>query len=223
MAYRAGEKTTEGYLAVPPSGAGPGILVLHAWWGLNDFFIELCDRLATEGYVVLAPDLFDGAVAETIPDAEALSDLSEGPKIEATKHKVFQGLDSLFQQPGVQGTRVGVLGVSFGGWWTLQLSEQRPDQVAAAVLIYALGQVDFTRARCAYQGHMAENDTFESLDDARAVEAEMRAAGREVELFVYPGVGHWFFESNQPEAYDANAATLAWDRIVSFMDKHVRP
>ena len=222
MNYQSGEKTNDGYLTLPPSGAGPGILVLHAWWGLNQFFVELCDRLAGEGYVVLAPDFFGGAVANTIEEAEALSALSEGPNYEATKEKAPRALDSLLEHPAVKGSKVGVLGCSFGVWWAVQLSAQRPEQIAAATLFYGAGEADFTVARCAYQIHFAENDVFESLDYAWAVEAEMRAAGRDVTLNVYPGVGHWFFESNQPEAYDANAADLAWTRMVSFLNSHLR-
>src|SRR5690348_76258 len=66
MDFRSGEKTRDGYLALPPSGAGPGVLVLHAWWGLNEFFVGLCDRLAREGYVALAPDLYEGAVTFSV-------------------------------------------------------------------------------------------------------------------------------------------------------------
>lgn len=217
MRYESGVKTDAGYLALPPSGTGPGVLVLHAWWGLSEFFVQLCDRLAKEGYVVLAPDLFNGAVARTIPEAEALSSLSERDNYQATKQKVEQAFNDLLQQPAVQGRTVGVMGFSFGGWWTLQLSAERPEQVGAAILIYGDGEADFAAARCAYQVHCAENDPYDPLEMAQAMESAMRAAGREVTLYIYPGVGHWFFESNQPVAYDAAAAQLAWDRILSFL------
>ncbi|HEY3414479.1 MAG TPA: dienelactone hydrolase family protein [Armatimonadota bacterium] len=223
MSYQPGKKTTAGYLALPPSGAGPGILLLHAWWGLNEFFVELCDRFAAEGYVALAPDLFDGAVAATVEEATALRDEAEERNYEATHEKGLRALDSLCQHPGVQGDSVGVLGCSLGVWWALQLSVLRPEQVAAAVLFYGVAEADYTLSRCAYLGHFAENDVFDSLDDARAMVAAMRAAGRDITFFEYPGAGHWFFESNRPEDYDAESARLAWDRTVSFLNGHLRP
>ncbi len=219
MDYIAGEKTSKGYLALPPSGAGSGILVLHAWWGLNEFFVGLCDRLAREGYVALAPDLYGGAIAHSIEEAEALLG---GVDFEATQQQVLQALDSLQHYPAVQGNKVGALGCSMGANWTLMLSTLRPEQIAAAVLFYGVGEADFSASRCAYLGHFAENDEWDPVEQARIMEAEMRAAGREVTFYVYPGVGHWFIEENQPKAYDAEAAHLAWDRTVAFLNSHLK-
>ena len=219
MDYRSGEKTRSGYLALPPSGTGPGVLVLHAWWGLNKFFIGLCDRLAKEGYVTLAPDLYGGAVVSSVEEAEALAEGMDG---EATGEQVLQALTALQQLPTVHGSKVGVLGCSLGAWWTLQISALRPEQVAASVLFYGVGEADFAAARCAYLAHFAENDVFDSLTEARRMEAAMGAAGRDVTSYVYPGVGHWFFEEDRPDAYEAEAARLAWDRTVAFLNGHLR-
>jgi len=219
MDYLSGQKTDRGYLALPPSGAGPGILILHAWWGLNEFFVELCDRLAKEGFVALAPDLYDGLVASSIEEAKALLG---GIDFEATQQKVLQALDALQQHPVVQGNQIGALGCSMGAAWTLELSTLRPEQISAAILFYGLAGVDFTASRCAYLGHFAENDVWEPLDQVRMMESDMRAAGREVTFYVYPDVGHWFFEANQPDAYNEDAAHMAWDRTVAFLNRHLR-
>jgi len=219
MDFQNGQKTEKGYLALPPSGSGPGVLVLHAWWGLNDFFVELCDRLAREGFVALAPDLYEGSVASTIAEAKALMGRGDS---DAMQQKVLQALDALQHHPAVQSPKLGALGCSMGASWALQVSALRPEQIAAAVLFYGVDGADFTAARCAYLGHFAENDAWDSVDDARLMEAEMRAAGREVTEYVYPEVGHWFFEANQPEAYNAEAAALAWDRTVAFLNHHLR-
>lgn len=219
MDYRPGEKTGNGYLALPPSGTGPGVLVLHAWWGLNEFFVGLCDRLAREGYTALAPDLYGGAVAASVEEAEALADGLDG---ETTRERVLRALTALQQLPAVKGSKVGTLGCSLGAWWTLQLSALRPEQVAASVLFYGVGEADFAASRCAYLAHFAENDVFDSLTEARRMEAEMRAAGRGVTSYVYPGVGHWFFEEDRPDAYEAEAALLAWNRTVAFLNRQLR-
>jgi carboxymethylenebutenolidase len=222
MAFQAGSKTDSGYLALPPSGSGPGVLVLHAWWGLNDFFVALCDRLAREGFVALAPDLYAGAVAASIEEAETLRDAHEGD-FEATQNKVLHALDCLRQQPALQGRKVGAVGFSLGAYWSLLLSTLRPEDIAAAVLFYGVGEGDFTSSRAAYLGHFAENDDWEPLDQVRAMEAGLRAAGRDVTVHVYPGAGHWFFEENRPDAYHGESAQLAWNRTVSFLRDRLYP
>ncbi len=213
------EKTRpRGYLAVPSSGTGPGLLVLHAWWGLNAFFRTFCDRLAEEGFVVFAPDFYDGAVAGTIAEAEVLV---ETLGYEAAQKRMLEALKTLRQNPAVQGDHIGVIGFSMGAYWSVLLSILRPEHVAAVVLFYGVGEGDFTAARSAYQGHFAETDAWEPMEQVQTMETALRAASREVNFYIYPGVGHWFFEENQPEAYDAEAAGLAWDRTLTFLNERL--
>lgn len=215
------EKTsTCGYLAVPSSGTGVGLLVLHAWWGLNAFFRTFCDRLAEEGFVVFAPDFYDGAVAGSIAEAEVLV---ETLGYEAAQKTVLEALETLRQNPAVQGDHVGVIGFSMGAYWSVLLSILRPEYVAATVLFYGVGEGDFTAARCAYQGHFAETDAWEPMEQVQAMETALRTASREVNFYIYPEVGHWFFEENQPEAYDAEAAGLAWERTLTFLKERLAP
>ncbi|MCC6984539.1 MAG: dienelactone hydrolase family protein, partial [Bauldia sp.] len=120
------------YLAAP-EGGGPGVLVLHAWWGLTPVFTEICDRLAAAGFVALAPSLFpDGTTAATIPEAEALRDAHDeamvaGPIASAA-------VERLRALPQVTGETIGVIGFSLGAYWALLLSQSRPDDVGAAVV-----------------------------------------------------------------------------------------
>ena len=93
----------------------------------------------------------------------------------------------------------------------------RPDDVGAVVVFYGTDDGDYHTARAAYLGHFAEHDDFEPLAAVRALEEKIRAAGREVTFHIYPGTGHWFFEPNQPQAYDAAAAELAWERTLDFL------
>lgn len=218
MTYQSGKKTSDGYLALPPAGSGPGVLVLHAWWGLNDFFTGLCDRLAGAGFVALAPDLYQGRVASSVEDAERLMRSLNG---EATQARVLNALDTLRTHPAVSGEAVGVLGCSLGAAWALELSASRPEQIAATVLFYGVGEADFTVARCAYLGHFAEHDDFDSLEAAHEMEAAMQAAGRDITFYAYPGTKHWFFEADRLNAYDAGAAQLAWNRTGSFLNSHL--
>src|SRR5215207_8047321 len=208
------------YLAVPDSGSGPGVLVLHAWWGLTPVFTDVCDRLAAAGFVALAPSLYaDDATATTIAEAETLRDTHDEA---AEAEPVAQAaVEQLLGLPEVVGTQIGVIGFSLGAYWALHLSQVRPDDVSAVVVFYGTGDGDYRTARAAYLGHFAEHDDFEPLEAVRALEGRISAAGRDVTFHVYPGTGHWFFEPNQPEAYDAPAAELAWERTLAFLNERV--
>ena len=204
------------YLAVPDSGSGPGVLVLHAWWGLTPVFTAVCDGLAAAGYVALAPSLYaHGATAATIAEAEALRDAHDEA---AEAEPIAQAaVEQLLGLPAVTGARIGVIGFSLGAYWALHLSQVRPDDVSAVVAFYGTDDGDYRMARAAYLGHFAEHDDYEPLDAVRALEEKIRSAGREVTFHVYPGTGHWFFEPNQPQAYDDEAAGLARERTLDFL------
>jgi carboxymethylenebutenolidase len=209
------------YLAVPEGGTGPGVLVLHAWWGLTPVFTDVCERLAAAGFVALAPSLFPGgATAATIAEAEVLRDAHDeaAAEVEVTMQAAADQLRGL---PAVTSTQIGVIGFSLGAYWALHLSQVRPDNVGAVVTIYGTDDGDYDTARAAYLGHFAEHDEFEPLEAVRALEAKIRAAGREVTFHVYPGTGHWFVEPNQPEVYDAAAAELVWERTLAFLEAHL--
>jgi carboxymethylenebutenolidase len=204
------------YLAVPERGAGAGVLVLHAWWGLTSVFTDVCDRLAAAGYVALAPSLFPGgATAATIAEAEALVDAHDRAPAEA-EAVVQAAAEQLRGLAAVTGAQIGVIGYSMGAYWALHLSQVRPDHVGTVAVFYGTDDGDYSTARAAYLGHFAERDDFEPLEAVRALEEKIRAAGREVTFHVYPGTGHWFVEPNRPE-YDAEAADLVWERTLAFL------
>jgi carboxymethylenebutenolidase len=213
ITFEAGGRTGDGYLAIPESGQGPGVLVLHAWWGLTSCFTEVCDRLAREGFVALAPDLHFGKTAATIDEAEALMKQRDSERMQAT---ATGALAYLHDHPAVRGGAQGALGFSMGGGWAIFLSELAPAELAAVVVFYGTGGADFAAARAAYLGHFAEGDEWEPDEEVHQMEAAMRAAGREVTLYTYPDVNHWFFEANRPE-YDRDAAELAWQRTCAFL------
>jgi carboxymethylenebutenolidase len=205
------------YLAAPESGAGAGVLVLHAWWGLTSVFTDVCDRLAAAGFVALAPSPYpDGATAETIAEAEALRDAHDraAAEVEAVARAAVEHLRGM---PSVTGAPIGAIGFSLGAYWALHLSQALPDDIGAVVVVYGTGDGDYRTARAAYLGHFAERDEFEPLEAVRGLEARIRAAGREVTFRVYPGAGHWFVEPNRPDVYDAAAAELVWERTLTFL------
>ena len=206
------------YLALPDSGSGAGVLVLHAWWGLTSVFTDVCDRLAEAGFVALAPSLYpDGATTDSIAEAEDLVTRNRGVS-DVVEEILLTGAEQLRDMPAVRGARIGAIGFSLGANWALHLSQVRPGDVDAVVAIYGTDGGDYSTARAAYLGHFGEHDDFEPLEDVRALEDRIRAAGREVTFHVYPGAGHWFVEPNRPDAYDAAAAELVWERTLAFLE-----
>jgi carboxymethylenebutenolidase len=213
--FEADGRTISGYLSVPENGKGPGVLVLHAWWGLTDFFKQVCERLATEGFIALAPDLYHGKTTTTIDEARQLSSglVDSGE----TYQNITESIKYLFKHPGRQGKTLGAVGFSLGGYWALGLE----DLMAAIVTFYGTTGPENVVARAEFLGHFAEHDdVFNPLEDVRRLEEDIRSSGREASFYIYPGTRHWFFEENRPE-YDAEAARLAWERTIEFLHERL--
>lgn len=214
-------RTAAGYLATPEGGHGPGVIVLHAWWGLTPFFESVCDRLAAEGFVAFAPDRYGGPTATTIEEAEALQRTREDPG--RTETLVAASVEFLRNHDAVIGEGLGALGLSAGAWWAFLLSTLEPEHVKAVVAFYGTAQIEYSAARAAYVGHYAEEDEWEPDEEVRGTESALRAVGRDVTFYTYPGVSHWFFEEDRPGYYDAEAARLAWGRTVDFLRARLGP
>ncbi|MCB8965867.1 MAG: dienelactone hydrolase family protein [Chloroflexota bacterium] len=204
----------DGYLALPATGKGPGILVLHAWWGLNDTIKAFCTQLATAGFVAFAPDLYHGQVTDTIPGAETLSQALDDHQAKADLAAAVQFLNE-HAQPSDQG--FAVIGFSLGAYYALELAAADPEHIRSVVLFYGTGGADFNNSKAAYLGHFAENDPYEPQPNVDWLEESLKKAGHSVTFFRYPGTGHWFFEPDRLDAYNQAAANLAWERTLAFL------
>jgi carboxymethylenebutenolidase len=204
----------EGFLAVPRTGEGRGVLVLHAWWGLNDTMRAFCTRLAEEGFVAFAPDLYHGQVATSVEDAESLSDALDSRQ---ARVDIAAAVDFLTGRSAPGGRGVAVIGFSLGAFYALDLSVADPERISTVVVFYGTRPGDYSRSQANYLGHFAETDPFESASDVDALEAALQEAGRPVTFYRYQGTGHWFFERDRAEAYDQAAAALAWERTLAFL------
>ncbi len=205
-----------GYTALPPGGSGPGIVLCHAWWGLNDDFRVMADRLAEAGYVVLAPDLWGGVVARDIDEAEELLTARDDAALFGA---VSAALAELVEHPAVQPGPIGMIGYSMGAAWALYLSGLHK-RIGAVVGFYGNGEGDFAAARAAYQLHFATGDTWEPEEGIVALADALRAAGRAATFYAYDDVAHWFMEPGRPE-YNASAAGLAWERTLAFLAEYL--
>jgi len=206
----------DGFLAVPPAGKGPGILVLHAWWGLNDTIKAFCTRLAESGFVVFAPDLYHGKVAKTISDAEALGGAVDANHLQV-KAEIADATKFLSERAGGD---LAVVGFSLGAYFALDLSATDPEYIRSVVIFYGTqGDFfsDFGNSKADYLGHFAGNDEYEPKSNADELEKRLKGAGRPATFHIYPGTGHWFFEPDVTQAYNEAAANLAWDRTLAFL------
>jgi carboxymethylenebutenolidase len=206
----------QGFLAIPSTGKGPGVLVLHAWWGLNDTIKALCTRLAEAGFVAFAPDLYHGKVADTIAGAESLSKALDANFSQA-RAEVAEAAQFLNERAGSADRGLATIGFSLGASYALDISNTAPEIIRSVVVFYGSWVEDLSQSRAAYLGHFAENDPFEPQDGVDKLEAYIRRMGRPVTFYRYPGTGHWFFEPDRVDAYNREAATLAWDRTLAFL------
>ncbi|HMK10913.1 MAG TPA: dienelactone hydrolase family protein [Acidimicrobiales bacterium] len=207
-----------GYLVAPVSGSGPGVLVLHSWWGLTPFFRQTCDRFADEGFVALAPDLHGGRTADRPDEAEALlAEIDPNPTaaLVLSSAATLRGLAITPDHP------IGVVGFSMGASWALWLSARAVDVVGAVVAFYGAQRIDFEGSRASYLAHWAEHDEFVDDDEIAFLEATLGLERRPLEFHRYPGTGHWFFESDRAPAFDEAAAELAWRRTIDFLRREL--
>lgn len=205
-----------GYLALPESGQGRGVLVLHAWWGLNDTIKTVCGRLAEAGFVAFAPDLYHGKIADTIERAEVLGGALDENHVQA---KAEIAVSARFLSGQTSAPDLAVIGFSLGAYYALDLAANDPARVASVVLFYGTGPADFSRSQASFLGHFAADDPYEPAANVDGLEADLRQAGRPVTFHRYPGAGHWFFEPDRVDAYRPAAAALAWERTLAFLKR----
>jgi carboxymethylenebutenolidase len=210
----------QGFLAVPPGGNGGGVLVLHAWWGLNDTIRKTCAQLAEAGFVAYAPDLYRGKVATIIAEAEQLSSALD---VQQARADITEAVKFLSERSAHSGQGLAVIGFSLGAYYALELSNTDPGHIRAVVVFYGTGHFEYSASKAEYLGHFAEADQYESDADVKGLEASLRRAGRPVTFYRYAGTGHWFFEPDRADAYHQAAATLSWDRTLAFLKKSLPP
>lgn len=215
--------SVQGYLALPASGSGPGVVVIQEWWGLVPHIQDVCDRFAGEGFVALAPDLYHGE-ATTEPDGAGK--LMMALNVERAAKDLTGAVDELARRDEASGDAVGVVGFCMGGGLALYLATLRPDAVKAVVPFYGVipweaAQPDYSKLEAAVLGHYGGNDAFLPADQVKALEQQLRDLGRDAELVVYDGLDHGFFNDTRPDVHDGAAARQAWQRTVTFLREHL--
>ncbi|WP_369241673.1 dienelactone hydrolase family protein [Streptomyces sp. R21] len=212
--------TAHGYLALPPAGRGPGVIVIQEWWGLTDHIADVADRLAQEGFVALAPDLYGGNVAHE--SDEALRMMLALPV--ASGVELLSGaVDYLLGLPEVTSETVGSVGFCMGGGFVIYQAAADP-RVTAAVPFYGVIQgdlPDFSHLKAQVQGHYGELDTTIPVQKLEELsEAIQRDSGITADLRLYPAQ-HAFFNDGRTEVHDPESAAQAWQSTLAFLHEQL--
>ena len=215
--FASNGSTARGYLAEPAGGSGPGLVVVQEWWGLVPHIEDLCERFAAEGFVALAPDLYHGT---TTTEPDEAGKLLMALDMDRAATDLGGAVDEVARRSSGRG--VGVVGFCMGGGLALLTATQRGDAVKAAVPFYGLippqgPTPDWSGLGGPVQGHYAEDDDFAGPAAVEKLRTDITAAGGEVELFLYPGTQHAFFNDTRPEVHDAAASATAWERTLAFL------
>ena len=214
-------KTARGYLAAEASAASqPALILVHEWWGLNDHVKDLARRFAEQGYVVLAPDLYDGASTK---DPGEAGKLMQGLDKQKALEKLDGAVAYLQGLSAVDGDRIGVTGFCMGGTYALLLAAHNKSIKASAPFYGDIPTDDELKQLSApvlFIG--AENDFWITKDKMDRLDGALKRYGKEGEVKVYEGVGHAFFNDTRPEAYDKDAAEDAWRRVTEFFAEKLK-
>jgi carboxymethylenebutenolidase len=214
--FKSNGGVAQGYLSVPESGVGPGVVVIQEWWGLVPHIKDVADRFAAEGFVALAPDLYHGDVARSPDEA---GKMMMALNIAQTEKDLRGAVQYLLDDEATTGDSVGTVGFCMGGALSLYAASKNP-RVGACVVFYGIHpkvEPDFDSLRAPVLGLFAEKDNFVTPDVVRALEETMREHGKAIETHTYTDTDHAFFNDTRPEVYDADASADAWRRTIEFL------
>jgi carboxymethylenebutenolidase len=217
VSYKSGDEIVHGMLYTPPGkGPFPGIIVIHEYWGLNDWVKEQASKLSDQGYVTLAVDLYRGKVADN-PDLahELMRGLPED-RVKRDLHAAFEFLQS---QPTVKKDRIGSIGWCMGGGYSLDVALQEPT-LAADVINYGHLATDpeaLKKINAAILGIFGGKDQGIPPGDVKKFEATLKQLGKRVGIKIYPDAGHAFENPNNKTGYRPDDAADAWKRTVNFL------
>jgi carboxymethylenebutenolidase len=209
-----------GYLSGSPEA--PGVLVLQEWWGLNAHIRSVADRFAAAGFLALAPDMYHGQVTREPDEA---GKLMMALNVDRAARDLRGAAAYLLGEAGAKGPTVGVVGFCMGGQLALYAGTVSPEQIGAIVDFYGIHpnvRPEYANLKAPVLGLFAEKDGFQGADVGHALRDQLRALGKQVEVHIYPGVDHAFFNDERPEVYDAAAAADAWERTVGFLRAYLR-
>jgi len=222
VSYKSGDETVQGVLYTPAgSGPFPALVVIHEWWGLNDWVKDQASKLADEGYVALAVDLYRGKVAST---PEMAHEIMRGVPGDRAKRDLHAAVEFLKSQANVKKDRIGSIGWCMGGGYALDVALEEPD-LAATVINYGHLATDseaLKKVNAPILGSFGAQDRGITPDDVHKFEQALKQLGKKVEIKIYDDAGHAFENPNNKDGYRAADAADAWQRTVAFLAATLR-
>jgi len=222
VSYKSGDETVSGYLALPEGGGKhPAILVIHEWWGLNDWVKQQAQNFAKQGYVALAVDLYRGQTGTTPDEAHILM---RGLPDDRGLRDLEAGFAYLSSRPDVDAKKIGSIGWCMGGGWSIKLAEAQP-KLAAFVVNYGPLPTDATiiaKIAAPMLGNFGADDKGIPPEAVHAFEGAMKAAGKSADIKIYDGAGHAFQNPNNKDGYRPEATADADKRIDGFFAAHLK-
>jgi len=221
VSYKSGDDTVSAYLALP-EGAGkhPAIIVIHEYWGLNDWVKDQAQKYAAQGYVALAVDLYRGKVAATPDEAHILM---RGLPDDRGMRDLEAAFAYLSSRPDVNAGKIGSIGWCMGGSWSIKLAVDQP-KLAACIVNYGWLPSDpalVAKIKAPVEGNFGADDQGIPPKDVRAFEAAMKADGKVTDIKIYDGAGHAFQNPNNKQGYRPEATADASQRISGFFQKYL--
>lgn len=221
VSYKSGDETVNGILYTPQGkGPFPALVVIHEWWGLNDWVKEQASKLADQGYVALAIDLYRGKVATTSDEAHQIM---RGVPSDRANRDLLAASAYLRSLTNVNPTLVGDIGWCMGGGYALDLAIADP-KLKVAVINYghlATDDASLKKINAAILGIFGGQDKGITPADVNKFESQMKALGKTVEIHSFPNAGHAFQNPND-QRYRADDAAEAWKLTVAFLAKYLR-
>ena len=221
VSYKSGDETLTGYLALPDGGGKhPAVVVIHEWWGLNDWVKEQAQKFAAEGYVALAVDLYRGKVAATPDEAH---ELSRGLSPDRGLRDLEAAFAYLAARPDVRADKIGSVGWCMGGGYSIQFAVNEP-KLAACIVNYGplpADSANIARIKAPVLGNFGADDRGILPASVNAFADAMKAAGKSANVKIYDGAGHAFENPNNTNGYRPEAAKDAWERSLTFFRAHL--
>ncbi len=210
----------KGYLARPDDDQKhPALILIHDWWGLKDGIRQFAENFARLGYVALAVDLYDGKSAATREEAKTLAS-GVRQNVSAAFDNLKSAVSYLKNRTDVDSTRLASIGWCFGGGWSYQIAKNNLG-VKASIIYYGFfnPKDDLSKMRATILGHFGKNDRAIKVDNVYEFQANLKTLSGDHEIYIYENAGHAF--ANPGDRYNKEAAELAWDRTVVFLNKYL--
>jgi carboxymethylenebutenolidase len=222
VSYKSGNDTVNGYLALPSGGGKhPAIIVIHEWWGLNDWVKQQADKYASQGYVALAVDLYRGKAAANPDEAHQLM---RGLPDDRGLRDLEAAFAYLSSRPDVDASKIGSIGWCMGGGWSLKLGVDQP-KLAAVVVNYGMLPTDpasIAKINAPVLGNFGADDKGITPDSVKAFESAMKSDGKTVDVKIYQGAGHAFENPDNKDGYRPEATADANQRVDGFFGKYLK-